>query len=451
MTEHRPPADEKTSPFAPEASRAAADPATAPDPDGPLRLFEGFGVELEYMIVRRDSLNVAPICDELMARAGSSDEVESEISVENGIAWSNELVLHVLEMKTDGPAPTLNRLADHFQASVKKANGMLEGLGACLMPGAMHPWMDPLKETKLWPHENTDVYRTFDRIFDCKGHGWSNLQSTHINLPFQGPEEFGRLHAAVRLILPLIPALAASSPIFGGHVTTRLDNRLDAYRNNCRRIPSVTGAVIPEPIFDPETYRRDILKQMWSDVSPLDPEGVLRHEWLNARGAIARFTRGSIEIRIMDIQECPKADLAIVNAIVGAIWCLVEENLCPYEDQKTISTGVLADVLMRAIDAGPKALVFNPGYLSVLGCRDRTLWTLEDIWAHLLEFAGLDIDENASGIDAGTTAVLRHIHRRGPLATRILRAVGKTPAAEHIRDVYRELCLCLDEGRIFDA
>ena len=43
------------------------------------------------------------------------------------------------------------------------------------------------------------IYDTFDRIFSCKGHGWANLQSMQINLPFRGDEEFARLHAAIRV------------------------------------------------------------------------------------------------------------------------------------------------------------------------------------------------------------------------------------------------------------
>ena len=44
------------------------------------------------------------------------------------------------------------------------AQGELTRLGARLMPGAMHPWMDPHRETELWPHENTEVYRAFDTV-----------------------------------------------------------------------------------------------------------------------------------------------------------------------------------------------------------------------------------------------------------------------------------------------
>jgi hypothetical protein len=120
--------------------------------------------------------------------------------------------MHVLEFKTNGPVPDLRNVAGLFQEEVRRANRRLESLGGRLMPGGTHPWMDPVTETKLWPHEYNEIYRTFDRIFGCQGHGWANVQSTHINLPFSNDVEFGRLHAAIRGVLPLIPALAAASP-----------------------------------------------------------------------------------------------------------------------------------------------------------------------------------------------------------------------------------------------
>src|SRR5690606_25183589 len=114
------------------------------------------------------------------------------------------------------------------------------------LPTAMHPLMLPDLETKLWPHDAATIYATFDRIFGCKGHGWSNLQSVHINLPFRDQDEFGRLHAAIRLVLPLLPGLAASSPVQEGRLSGFLDTRLEHYRQNQKRLPSITGQVIPE-------------------------------------------------------------------------------------------------------------------------------------------------------------------------------------------------------------
>jgi glutamate---cysteine ligase / carboxylate-amine ligase len=289
-------------------------------------LFSRFGLELEYMLVANESLDVRAVVDELFRRA--TGELASD--VERGdITWSNELVAHVVELKTTDPAPQLSGLAAKFHRQVTEINTLAGELGARLMPTAMHPWMQPRAETRLWPHDNSEVYQAFDRVFQCQGHGWANLQSTHLNLPFANDAEFGRLHAATRLVLPLLPALAASSPICEGQAAGLLDARLDAYRHNARRIPSVTGAVVPEAVFTPAAYRAEILEPLYADIRPHDPGGVLQHEWLNARGAIARFERNTIEIRVLDVQEHPAADLAIAVLVVAVLEALVASNKPP--------------------------------------------------------------------------------------------------------------------------
>ena len=108
----------------------------------------------------------------------------------------------------------------------------------------------------------------------------------HVNLPFADDSQFARLHAAIRLVLPLLPALAASSPIAEGSVMEVLDFRLDAYYAICALTPRVAGDVIPETVESRAEYEARILAPMYDEIAPLDPAGVLRHEWLNSRGAI---------------------------------------------------------------------------------------------------------------------------------------------------------------------
>ena len=74
----------------------------------PLSLFEGYGVELEYMIVDSTTLGVRPITDRVLAEVAG--EITTEVELEE-IAWSNELALHVIELKTNGPASSLDGLA----------------------------------------------------------------------------------------------------------------------------------------------------------------------------------------------------------------------------------------------------------------------------------------------------------------------------------------------------
>lgn len=246
-----------------------------------LSLFQGYGIELEYMIVNRKTLAVMPISDLILKEVAG--EIIGEVDLEH-TAWSNELVMHVLEMKTRGPAPGLAGLAGVFQQDIVRLNELLAKRDAMLLPTAMHPFFDPETETRLWPHDNAVVYATYNKIFDCRGHGWSNLQSMHINLPFCGDEEFGRLHAAIRLVLPILPALAAASPIWDGTFHGFMDHRLEFYRKNQKRVPSISGKVIPERAFTKKEYEEKIFAKIFADIAPHDPEGTLQDEWLNSRG-----------------------------------------------------------------------------------------------------------------------------------------------------------------------
>lgn len=410
-----------------------------------LGLFEGYGVELEYMIVRADNLAVLPVTDELLQR------VVGEISSDhdNGdVSWSNELALHVVEIKTNGPADSLYPLPDSFQRNVRKINQELAALGGKLMPAAMHPWMDPATEMKLWPHDYSPVYQTFNRIFDCSGHGWANLQSVHLNLPFHGDAEFARLHAAIRLILPLLPALAASSPVMDGKLTGLLDNRLEVYRHNARKIPSISGRVIPEAVFDRKSYEEKIFQKIYADIAPYDPEGILQHEWLNARGAIARFERNAIEIRVLDVQECPQADLAICAAIVEVLRALVDEHWTSLGEQKSFSTEMLEQVLLSTIRDADEAIITDAKYLQqfgypVSGVQARV--SAHDLWKWTLDSLGMF----HSKLEAAWGEPLRTILDEGPLARRIVRTLHGDTSRAKLTAVYGELSDCLRDGRVF--
>ena len=351
--------------------------------DGPvLGLFEGVGVEIEYMIVDRERLNVLPVCDQVLA--AEAGEITTDVEFDD-ISWSNELVLHVIELKTTAPVADLTGLAEAFQTHVGRINKRLEPLGGMLLPTAMHPWMHPDRETKLWPHEYNAVYETFNRIFDCRGHGWSNLQSTHINLPFKGDEEFGRLHAAIRLLLPIMPALAASSPFVDGRATGILNNRMAMYKKNAARSQSISGDVIPEPVYTRDQYEEQILQRIYRDLAPHDPDGTLRYEWANARGAIARFDRSAIEIRVLDVQETPAADVAIVALIVEVLRALTDEAWCDLRTQQRFDTRELAAMLDDCIRDGEHAVISDTQYLHSLGVGGLGPLPAGDVWRSLLQ------------------------------------------------------------------
>lgn len=401
-------------------------------------LFERCGVELEYMIVDDASFDVRSLADELLRDAAGAYVNEHEMG---DVTWSNELVTHVFELKVTEPVAKLDGVADRFQANIADINRRLSAWNARLMPGAAHPWMDPERDAKLWPHAYADIYRQFDAIFGCRTHGWTNLQSQHLNLPFNGDEEFGRLHAAIRLLLPLLPALAAASPYLDGRFTGLLDARLEAYRTNAQKIPSIAGKVIPEPVYTAEAYRREILERLYRETEPHDPGGILRYEWTNARGAIARFERNTIEIRVLDVQECPAADLSIAWAVVHVLRALTEERWGPLHEQQSFEVEPLRRTLLDCMRDAEETRIDDPVYLRALGYTAADGATAHDVWAHLLTSVVPDHSQYGAALETW----LRH----GSLAQRMLAFAGRAPTRDRLQALAVRLCDCLADGCSF--
>lgn len=406
-----------------------------------IHLFQGYGIELEYMLVDRETLKISPITDQLIRHETGAFKSDFE----NGmVTWSNEMVLHVVELKSTKPENNFNGLEHAFAENVKRINSILAGWNTMLMPTAAHPFMDPLSETKIWPHENNEVYDVYNKIFDCRGHGWSNLQSTHLNLPFYDDEEFAKLHAAVRLVLPLLPALCASSPILDGKLTGMLDTRLKYYKTNQAKIPSITGRVIPEAVFSKRNYLNTIYEKIKSDIAIYDTERILNPVWVNSRGAIPRFDRGSIEIRIMDIQECPSADMAITALVIETIKAFVTEKFVDFESQMKWKTDFLAQLFDKTSEKAQDVVIDNTEYLSVFGFQGKSA-TMVELWHHIAE-------RIAPGGNEGVGTWRREIDvilNQGTLSQRIIRTLGKDQSKENITLVYKHLCDCLAQNRMF--
>jgi glutamate---cysteine ligase / carboxylate-amine ligase len=402
----------------------------------PLRAFAAFGIEVEYMVVADGSLDVLPVADEALRALDGRGRYVNDVTV-GDLGWSNELVAHLLELKNLAPTGSLGSLPEQMQRAVRAMNGLLASLGARLMPTAMHPWMDPRTETRLWPHGNAAIYDAYDRIFDCRRHGWANVQSIHVNLPFGDEREFGVLHEAVRLVMPLLPAIAASSPFAQSAPTGFADYRMELYRTASAAIPLITGLVVPEPVATPAQYEEQLLRPMYRAIEAHDPDGVLQHEWLNARGAIARFDRSAIELRVLDSQECPAADVAVAALAIDAVR-MTYDSLRRRRKRTTLPEDQLARVLDACVRDAEAASIDQPEYLALLGVN-RPEATAGDIWKL--------IADRVEGAHAPLwRPFMALVEKRGPLARRLLDACGPAPS----REVYAELCGCLHDGRFFD-
>ena len=407
-------------------------------------LFDGCGIELEYMLVDSASLDVLPIADRVLQEGSGADRPVNDW-LRGDLGWSNELVMHVLEVKNLAPTDDLPKLASRFQEEVVAMNHAIGRRTARLLPGGMHPWMNPAKETRIWPHDNAAIYRAYHRMFDCRGHGWANLQSAHVNLPFAGDEEFARLHAAVRVIVPILPALAAASPYVNGSADGILDFRMEAYRRNAEAIPELNGEIVPEVVSTRAEYEECILEPMYRAVRPHDPEGVLQYEWLNARGAIARFDRSAIEIRVLDAQECPQVDIAFAALVMDLAQWLCESAFYRPEPAAQLPTRRLAEIFVAATHEADRARIDYEDYLALFGMRHREC-EAGVLWQHIAE----RLDRSNARHRHVWRENIEYVLTRGPLARRLLRAVGPRPSRSALHELYTALADALHAGKPFD-
>jgi gamma-glutamyl:cysteine ligase YbdK (ATP-grasp superfamily) len=280
------------------------------------------------------------------------------------VGFSNELSAHVIELKTTDPRANLARAERDLYRGVRFLSGLLrERFGARLMPTGMHPFMRP-SDTRLWSKSGRRVYDAYARVFDVRTHGWLNVQSCHVNLPFGRTEaDLVALYNGVACLLPYLPALAASSPYVEGRPGRCVDNRLVHYRSNQLRVPSITGAVVPDFITSIRDYRASVLQPIYGALRAIPAAKPLRHEWVNSRGAILRFARRALEIRVLDVQECVRMDAAVAAFVRATLRWLMrglrekEIRLPPHamlvrDLRQVVEHGRSARVEARHLDGG---------------------------------------------------------------------------------------------------
>ena len=253
------------------------------------------------------------------------------------------------------------------------------------------------------------------------------------------------MHAAVRVILPILPALAAASPYADGRASGVLDYRMEAYRRNAEAVPALNGDIIPEQVTSRRDYEQRVLEPIYAAIAPHDPGGVLRHEWLNARGAIPRFDRSAIEIRVLDVQECPQVDVAFAALIMDLAEMMCENERFSSSPTTWLPTRMLAGIFFACVHEADHARIRDPEYLHAFGmnrgdCEAGALW----------EFIAECLERQNARRAAAWRPTLEYVLTRGPLARRLLRAVGAKPSRGALHELYSALADALAEGKPFD-
>jgi carboxylate-amine ligase len=202
--------------------------------------------------------------------------------------------------------------------------------------------------------------------------------------------------------------------------------------------------VIPEAIFSKRNYLNTVYEKIKADIAPHDPDHVLNPIWVNSRGAIPRFDRGSIEIRLMDIQECPTADMAIISLVIETIKAFVKEKFISLDEQMKMRTDPMAGLFERCMVSGQKTEVSNPEFLKAFGMAGDSATAIA-IWKNVMDRL----------VKSGNTSLekwkpeLSVILNEGTLADRILKSIGDDVSEVSIKNTYRQLCGCLEQNKMF--
>jgi glutathione synthase/RimK-type ligase-like ATP-grasp enzyme/gamma-glutamyl:cysteine ligase YbdK (ATP-grasp superfamily) len=401
----------------------------------PYRAFEVAGLELEYPTVD-ENLDVAALVEpafRAIAGRGTSD-----IELDR-VGFSNEIADHVFEVKTLEPVVALRDAEEAIVSGIRRFSEVLQQeWSAKLLPTAMHPWFDPM-DGRLWTRSGLRIYTTYAQIFDIRTHGWMNVHATHLNLPFGDERETMAMHTAAALLLPYLPAIAASSPVHDGVLQPYADARLAWILQHQSSVPQTCGRLVPEYMDSFAAYRKQILQPMYDALEEYPHSDPIRHEFLNARGAVLRFARRALELRVLDTQECVHMDVAIAVFARAALASLTRDVLAGRIELPQHDT-LVAD-FEACVRDGSAASVRAP---HIMGTCDDACAGVRSVLTSLVGRA----HETVSPQDAPYLAVVESTIAQGSLSERIRARLEPVSASAdtfdaELRAVYGELADCL--------
>ena len=201
--------------------------------------------------------------------------------------------------------------------------------------------------------------------------------------------------------------------------------------------------MIPEAVFSYKDYEEQIFNRVKADIAPYDPEHLLNHFFLNSRGAIARFDRGAIEIRLVDIQECPDADIAIAEWEVAVLKGLVDGAFASEADIRALDTDALAKILLATTKSAEDTVIADRNYLKA--------WKIDSAEITAKELIQNITDKVKSHISLHSQELLHQMLKRGTLASALVKNIGAAPSREDFVNEYRRLACCLTENKLYSA
>ena len=250
------------------------------------------------------------------------------------------------------------------------------------------------------------------------------------------------MHNAAALVIPYLPAVAASSPMFDGSLQPSVDNRMEWIFRHQAAIPESQGEILPEYVQSLSDYRRRILRPMYDALDAIPGAEPLKHDFFNARAAVLKFSRRALEIRALDMQECVKLDIAIAVFV---------RSLLRYFTRRLTTgrlglppRGMLLQDFQESIRRGSRGRVFAPHIDGDLPRDDDGRACMRDCLRALLAIA----ETSARRDEVHYLPLVHQIIETGSLSERIRgvlepHAGNRERLRTETRRVYEELAECL--------
>ena len=382
---------------------------------------DGYGLALDYLIVGRTDL--MPV---LPASLGSSGK---------GASWSSNATGTGIRLGTTAPEKDLPSAGARIAADAEQLNALVgDLLGGMILPSGGHPFA-------LASDAGSTGNGIRAQLFESMSTGQLWTSGATVEVPFGDEQGFGRSHTAVRMVLPLIPAISAASPFLEGKRAPALSARLVAMIEGTPGIPELTGSFIPEVALDQADYYRIVLEPIARALAERDLAERIDYHSVNQRAAVPSFDRGTIALNVADTQECPSADAAVAEMTVAVINAMKDGRWVSNYLQRAWHENDLLAILKDVAGKGSEAVITNRDFLLMFG-KMRESATAGELWRHLYQ-------QLRDGLSEPTRIRIAHILDQGSLAQRILRRTGERPSRERLIEVYRELASCLEEDRQF--
>jgi carboxylate-amine ligase len=213
------------------------------------------------------------------------------------------------------------------------------------------------------------------------------------------------------------------------------------YKTNQRRVPEIAGDVVPEYMTSFAQYRRDVFEPIYRALDQLPGAERIRNEFVNSRGAIPRFVRDALEVRVVDLQECVKMDVAVagfVRLAAKGLWRLLDAGHLRLPEH-----AMLVEDYEACVAQGRAARVEASHLCAAVGYRPGAA-TATTALHELLDLAWGE----SQGADQPYLRLVEERIRTGSLAELVLRATALDRRSEGegraaIERVYGELADCL--------